>query len=147
VAALESGSPGSSSSHPIDSPTVTLRLPEVDAGKITDVVYSIENRKLAAPPSALSYQLDASQLSEGCHQLTTSYVINGTSKSSSQRLCLGQIGSAWYQKTSAKVIGAIVLLIVASLVLWQVFGVRRFARRVSRLPFGRRLTVAGGSPR
>jgi hypothetical protein len=143
---LESGSPGSSSSRPINSPTVTLRLPEVDAGRISQVVYSIDGRRLAgAPSSALTYHLDADPLPAGCHQLTTSYVIDGTSKSSSQRLCLGQVGLAWYQKTSAKVIGAIVLLIVASLVLWQVFGTRRFARGVSRLPFGRRLTTAGGS--
>jgi hypothetical protein len=145
VTAQESGEPGSSSGQPIESPTVTLRLPAVDAGKITNVVYSIDHRTLTPPSSSpLTYRVTSDHLPQGCHELTLSYVIDGASETSSRRLCIGVASLAWYQKPSARVFGAIALFIVALIVLWQVFGLRRFARWLSQWSFGRRITSVSG---
>jgi hypothetical protein len=120
---------------------VTLGPPAADLGKVASVSYAIDHKfvaKVTKPP--FTYNLKTDSLTNGCHQLaTTTTLLDGTTKTTTQQLCVKNASSKWAAATWVKATGIGVLLMIVAIVAWLCFGLPHIARGVRRLPGGHHL--------
>jgi hypothetical protein len=133
--------PVSSAQDPITSAVVTLGPPPTDLGKIASVSYSIDNKLVAKTTKApFTYNLKTDSLTNGCHQLaTTTTLLDGSSKTTTQQLCVKNTASIWYAANWVKATGIGILLWILGTVAWICFGLPHIARGARRLPGGHHL--------